>query len=203
MFGKKPAAPEIPPESEISPLCTLGREQAPKIGGLYLGMTESQFSQLAPGIQISAANELGVSNAQLKAADISRLSGAGSFFEGVENIALEFTDGRLSYVRVAYPETNKWLSRDQFLSVMAEKFQVRGNWRPFYDWPDKSFRDAEDLRDLALECQGFRLSVGIGIEGVGGDQTPHYDLDDIVAAQLVKAREEQRRLREEQQKPKW
>jgi outer membrane protein TolC len=201
MFGKQ-APPAIQPESKTPPPCSLGREQAPRIAELYLGMTESQMKQLAPGIQISAANELGVSNAQLRAADIGKLADAGSFFEGVESIALEFTDSRLSFIRVSYPVTSKWASKDEFLSLMAPKFLIRGDWKPFYDWRNKDVRDAEDLRDLAIECEGFRLSVGIGIEGVGGDQTPHYELDDLAAAQLVKGREEQRSLREEQQKPK-
>jgi outer membrane protein TolC len=200
MFSK-PTPPAIQPETKAPPSCALGRDQAPKINALYLGMTASQLQQLVPGIQISAANELGVSNAQLKAADIGKLA-TGTFFEGVESIALEFTDGCLSFIRVAYPTTSKWSSRDEFLSVMAPKLSLRGDWKPFYDWRNKDVRDAEDLRDLAIECQGFRLSVGIGIEGVGGDQTPHYELDDLLAAQVVKGREEQRALREEQQKPK-
>lgn len=199
MFGKPAAA--IQPEGKAPLPCALGLDQAPKIDVLFLGMTESQMKQLVPGLQISAANELGVSNAELKAADIGKLAD-GAFFEGVESIALEFTDSRLSFIRVAYPVTSKWTSRDEFLSVMALKFSTRGNWKPFYDWQNKDVRDAEDLRDLALECSGFRLSAGIGIEGVGGDQTPHYELDDLLAAQVVKTREEQRRLREEQQKPK-
>jgi hypothetical protein len=165
-------------------------------------MTESQIKQLVPGLQISAVNELGVSNAELKEADMGKLAGSGSFFEGVESIALKFTDGRLSYVRVAYPVTNKWAGKAEFLSVMAPKFSVPGIWKPFYDWRNKNVRDKEDLSDLALECEGFRLAVGIGIEGVAGDQTPHYDLDDLTAAQVVKQREEQRSRREEQQKVK-
>jgi outer membrane protein TolC len=199
MFGQ-PTPPATQPEIKASPPCALGRDQAPKIDGLYLGMTENQMKQLVPGIQISATNELGVSNAELKVADIGKL--AGSFFEGVESITLEFTDSHLSFIRVAYPATSKWTSKDEFLSVMAPKFPIRGNWKPFYDWRNKDVRDAEDLRDLAIECEGFRLSMGIGIEGVGGDQTPHYELDDLAAAQVVKGREEQRSLREEQQKPK-
>jgi hypothetical protein len=71
-----------------------------------------------------------------------------------------------------------------------------------YDWRNKDVRDPEDLRDLAIECDGFRLSVGIGIEGAGVNQTPHYELNDLFAAQVVKGREEQRSLREEQQTPK-
>jgi len=201
MFGKQ-AAPVIQPGIKAPPPCGLGLEQAPKIGRLYLGMTESQVKQIVPSLTISAVNELGVSNAELKAADLGTLAGSGSFFEGVESIAFKFTDGRLSYIRVAYPVTKKWASKDEFLSVMAAKFSVRAEWKPFYDWRNKEIRDAEDLRDMAIECEGFRLAVGLGIEGVGGDQTPHYDLDDVKAAQVVKQREEQRRLRQEQQKVK-
>ncbi len=192
MFGK-PVPAAIQPENNAPPPCTLGLEQAPKIAGLYLGMTAPQIKQLVPGIRISAANEVGVSSAELKAADIGKLDAAGSFFKGVESIALEFTDSRLSFIRVAYPVTSKWTSRDEFLSLIAPKFPSRGAWKPFYDWRSKDVRDAEDLRDVAIECDGFRLSVGIGIEGVGGDQTPHYELDDMVAAQVVKGREEQQK----------
>jgi len=201
VFGKQPA-PVIQPGVKVQPPCGLGREQAPKIDRFYLGMTESQVKQLVPGLQISAANELGVSNAELKTAEIANLAGAGSFFEGIESLALKFTDGRLSYLRVAYPVTNKWTSKSEFLSVMAPKFSVAANWKPFYDWRNKDVRDPEDLGDLAIECEGFRLALGIGIEEVGGNQTPHYDLDDLAAAEVVRQREEQRRLREEQKKVK-
>ena len=201
MFGK-PAPPTVQPEIKPSLICALTAEQAPEIGGLRLGMTVTQAKQLAPGIQISSANELGVSNAELKGDAIGKLPSAGSFFDGVESIALEFTDGRLSYVRVAYPLTSKWTSKDEFLASIAPRFQIREKWMPFYDWQNKDVRDAEDLRDSAIECGGFRLSVGIGIEGVGGDQTPHYELDDMTAARIVRAREEERSRREQQQKPK-
>jgi hypothetical protein len=199
IFTKQPA-PVTQPGIQVPPTCSLGREQAPKIDRFYLGMTESQVKLLVPGLQISAVNELGVSNAGLKGADLSNLAGPGSFFEGVESIAFKFTDGRLSYLRVAYPVTNKWTSKSEFLAAMAPKFSVRAAWKPFYDWRNKDVRDPEDLGDLAVECDGFRLALGIGIEEVGGNQIPHYDLDDLAAAEVVRQREEQRRLREEQQK---
>jgi outer membrane protein len=199
VFAKE-AAPGIQPGIRAPTVCGLGLEQAPRIGRFYLGMTESEIKQIVPSLTISAVNEVGVTHAELKAADISNLAGSGSFFEGVESIAFKFTDGRLSYIRVAYPVTNKWASKDEFLSVMAAKFSVHEEWKPFYDWQNKEIRDAEDLRDMAIECEGFRLAAGLGIEGVAGDQTPHYDLDDVKAAQVVKQREEQRRRREEQQK---
>jgi len=201
MLGK-PATPGIQPGIRAPTVCGLGREQAPKIDRFYLGMTEHEIKQIVPNLSISTVNEFGVSNAELKAADIGNLAGPGSFFEGLESISFKFTDGRLSYIRVAYPVTSKWASKDEFLSVMAVKFSVREEWKPFYDWRNKEIRDAEDLRDMAIECEGFRLAAGLGIEGVGGEQTPHYDLDDVKAAQIVKQREDQRRLREEQQKVK-
>ncbi|MGZ8845432.1 MAG: TolC family protein [Pyrinomonadaceae bacterium] len=201
MFGKQ-AAPVIQPGIKAQPPCGLGREQAPKLDRFYLGMTESEIKQIVPTIQISAVNEVGVSNAEMKAADIGNLAGSSSFFEGVESISLKLTDGRLSYIRVAYPATRKWAGKSEFLSVMAPKFSLQADWKPFYDWRNKEVRDAEDLSDMAIECEGFRLAAGIGNEAVGGEQTPHYDLDDLKAAQLVKQREEERRRREEQQKVK-
>jgi outer membrane protein len=201
IFARQPD-PVTQPTIKAPTTCSLGREQAPRIDRFYLGMTEAQAKQALPGLQISAVNEMGVSNAELKGADIGNLAGSGSFFEGVQSIAIKFTDGRLSYIRVAYPVTNRWTSKSEFLSVMAPKFSVQAEWKPFYDWRNKDVRDPEDLGDLAIECEGFRLALGIGIEEVGGNQTPHYDLDDLAAAEVVRQREEQHRLREEQKKVK-
>lgn len=197
MFGRTtvPSMPEPPPVA-----CALTRDQAPEIGGLRLGMTEGQVRTLISSVTISSANEDGVSRAAVKSSALNQLS-TSSFFAGVESVDLEFVDGKLSFIRVAYPATNKWGSKDEFLSSLAPKFQLHGQWQPFYDWKTKDARDAQDLRDLAIECEGFRLSVGIGIEGLGGDQTPHYELDDMVAARLVKERQTERTRREEQ-KPK-
>ena len=181
-------APNSAPTSP-APECAFTREQAPAIGGLRLGMTRDQVRALVPGIKISAPNELGVEHAELKSGDLGNLPAAQTFFEGAQGVSLEFTDGMLSFIRVFYPVTSKWESKDEFLTTMAPKFNLHGNWKPFYDWANKDVRDAEDLRDLAIECTGFRLSVGIGVEGLGGDQRPHYELDDMVAAQVVKARE--------------
>ncbi len=201
MFEKQTVA-TTPPITKAATPCTLAREQAPKLLRFYLGMPESELKQLVPGIQISAINELGVSDAILKAADVASLSGSSSFFEGVESVALKLTDGRLSYLRVAYPVTNKWAGKYEFLSMVAAKLSVRGDWKPFYDWQNKEIRDEEDLSDMALECEGFRLAGGLGLEGVSGDQTPHYDLDDLKAADVVKQREAERNRRQEPPKVK-
>ena len=195
MFGR-PAGPVIQPETKVSAPCTLGRDQAPRLDRIYLGMTEAQIKQVVPGLQIGPANELGVSDAEVKAADILALAGSSPAFEGVESIALKFTDGRLSYVRVAYPQTNRWGGKFEFVSALTSKLSVKGEWKPFYDWRNKEVRDAEDLTDMAVECEGFRLAGGLGLEAVGGEQTPHFDLDDLTAASIVKQREDEKRRKE-------
>ncbi|MDX6499322.1 MAG: outer membrane protein [Blastocatellia bacterium] len=178
-----------PPAPTTATECALSRAQAPEIGGFRLGMTKDQVRALVPALKAGPANEFGVEHAELKSVDLESLPAARDFFDGVQGVSLEFTDGLLSFIRVFYPVTSKWESKDEFLGVMAPKFNLRGTWKAFYDWQNKDVRDAGDLRDLGIECSGFRLSVGIGNEGLGGDQTPHYELDDLLAAQTVRERE--------------
>lgn len=188
-----------PPDS-APPGCSLTREQAPDVGGFRLGMTEAQARAMVPSLAISKPDDLGVSRAEIEGPAIRQLA-AGAFFEDVENIQVEFLDGKLSFVRVAYPSTNKWSSKDQFVSFIAPKFRLNARWLPFYDWQTKDAREAQDLRDLGVECAGFRLTAGIGIEGLGGDETPHYELDDLVASRLVKERAERIRSKEKKTNP--
>jgi outer membrane protein TolC len=185
------AQPEILSAAR-GPRCTLSLAEAPIIGGFRLGMTIDEAQARFPNNPIPAPNEFGVSTMHLRGIN----SPAGSALEGANNITVEFTDGRLSYIRVGYPVTNKWENKDEFVASIASRLDINGRWVPFYDWENKTIRDAEDLRDMALECSGFRLSAGIGIEGIGsGDQTPHIELEDEAAARTVKAREEEKAAR--------
>jgi outer membrane protein len=156
--------------------CALTPAQAPDVGGLRLGMSAIQAQSLFPFLNLQSADEPGVARATLKASDLGRQS-EGSYLAGMETIALEFTDGRLSFIRVNYPVTNRWESTDEFLSSLAPKLNLRGTWKLFYDWENKDIRDTKELRDLALECKGFRISAGIGVEGLGRDQTPHFEME--------------------------
>lgn len=173
--------------------CTLDLAQAPVIGGFRLGMTTDEVQSRFPTSAVPAPNEIGVSTLHLRGIQ----SPAGSAFEGANNITIELLDGRLAYIRVSYPATSKWQSKDEFIHTIAERLNINGPWRPFYDWENKTIRDSEDLRDSALECNGFRLSAGIGIEGLaGGEQTPHLELEDMAAAQTIRSREDAKAERE-------
>jgi outer membrane protein TolC len=183
--------------ADSRPGCTLNLAQAPVIGGFGLGMTIDEVQARFPGNRIPEPDEFGVTTVHLRGIQAP----AGSAFEGANNITIEFLDGRLAYIRVSYPPTNQWDNKDEFVANIASRLSVKGRWKPFYDWEDKTIRDSEDLRDMALECAGFRLSAGIGIEGLGGDQTPHLELEDIAAARAIKARQDEKAAREAQGTP--
>jgi outer membrane protein TolC len=168
--------------------CALNLSQAPAINGLRLRMSVAEAQAVFPSLLVRPADESGVARAELKAAELGSQP-PESYLAGVDNIALEFTDGRLSFIRVNYPVTNRWESTDEFLSALAPKLNLRGTWKLFYDWENKEIRDTKELRDLALECNGFRVSAGIGVEGLGRDQTPHFELEDMNAAETIRSRQ--------------
>ncbi|MBD0370182.1 MAG: TolC family protein [Pyrinomonadaceae bacterium] len=177
-------------------ICPLTLQQAPNIGGLYLGMTLAQANALFPSLKQSPPDKVGVTNAILNRNDLAR----NQFFDGVQTILLQFVEDRLYFIHVGYPVTNKWNSKDEFVTAVAQKLNVNGDWKPFYDWQDKNVRDLSDLRSVGIECKGFRLSAGIGIEGLGGDQFPRFDLEDMNTSRTIRERAEDLR-RKEQEKP--
>jgi outer membrane protein len=179
-----------------SALCPLTIAQAPSVGGLRLGMSVNEATALFPALRLSPPDRVGVSNAILNRRDLS----GNQFFEGAQTLLLQFTEGRLYFIHVGYPVTNSWNSNDQFVSTVAQKLNISGDWKPFYNWQDKNVRDASDLRSVGIECTGFRLSAGIGIEGLGGDQFPRFELEDMNTSRAVRQRADALRSSEETEK---
>lgn len=178
--------------------CSLTSAEAPSIGGLRLGMSAAQASALFPSLKLSPPNKVGVSNAVLNRADLA----GKPFFEGVQTVLLQFAEDRLYFIHVGYPVTNLWNSKDEFLSSVAQKLNLSGDWKPFYDLQDKNVRTPEDLRSMAIECAGFRLSAGIGIEGLGGDQFPRFELEDMSVSRQVRQRADELQKSEAEQEKK-
>ncbi|MDQ3819983.1 MAG: TolC family protein, partial [Acidobacteriota bacterium] len=148
MFRAENIRPAMPP-SMPSMKCGLNLAQAPDVGGLRLGMTVAQAQALFPSLNVSKPSDTDVQSAVLKAGELNSRPESRSYFEGAETLALEFTDGRLSFIRVNYPATNRWGSSDEFVSETAQKLNIQGTWKRFYDWENKSVRDIKDLRDQA------------------------------------------------------
>jgi outer membrane protein TolC len=157
--------------------CRLNSAQAPDVAGLRLGLTLNQARALFPSLNVEPADEANVTRATLSGEALGSQP-ADSYMAGVDSIALELTGGRITYIRVNYPVTNRWESPDEFLAALAAKLNLKGTWKHFYDWQERDVRDTKELRDLALECEGFRISAGIGVEGLGRDQTPHFELEE-------------------------
>lgn len=195
----QPRAPDVMP----APPCSLTLSRAPDVGGFRLGMNTAQARALARGLKVSSADELGVASAMLSGNALNYSLESRGYFEGVESVALEFTDGRLSFIRINYPLTNRWGDPDEFVNTVAQRLNLRGKWKRFYDWDNKNVRDTKDLNDLALECGDLRISAGIGVVGLGGDQIPHIEFQDMTATTLLKSREDEKTRREiEDQKRK-
>lgn len=184
--------------------CSLtGSRQPPALAGLRLGMTPDQAALLFSGLTLEAADESGVVKASIDSRKPANSSSGNTQGSEVETIDLEFTDGRASFIRLNYAPTGRWESIDQFLSVTAVKLGLTGDWKPFYDWRDKGVRDLHVLKDVALECDEIRLSMGIGLEGLGVEQSPHVALEDLKAARVVQEREDaKKREQNEAQKAK-
>ena len=177
--------------------------QPPVLAGLRLGMSAEEATLLFPNLTRGSVNESGVAKAILSRSELANHSSTIAQVSDVETIDLEFTDGRVSFIRLNYPRTGRWESNDQFLSVTAARLGLSGKWNPFYEWQDKGVRDLQDLKDMALECDGIRLSMGIGLEGIGVDQSPHVALEDLKAARVVQEREDaKKRQQGEEQKAK-
>ena len=178
-MGKTGGSAPHPPDMMSRYKCLLNLEQAPEINGLRLGMSLDRAQSLYPAFKVQPADDTGLLKATFNIGELAAPPVAGSFLAGAERVALEFTEGRLSFIRIYYPVTNQWESTDEFVSVISEKLNIKGDWKHFYDWENKEIRDAKELRDLALECSGFRISAGIGVEGLGKDQTPHLTIEKI------------------------
>jgi outer membrane protein TolC len=189
MWRAENAQPSRMPENSSQPKCALNLTQSPDVGGLRLGMSVEEAQLLFPSLKVWKADDSSIGNTTLKSSELNYRAQSKSFFEGAETVALEFTGGRLSFIRVNYPATNRWGSSDEFVSTIAEKLNLRGTWKHFYDWETKTIRDIRDLRDQALECGGFRIVAGIGVEGIGSDQRPHFEFEDMNAAQAVEKKE--------------
>jgi outer membrane protein len=191
VFTPAPAPATSAPGPES---CGLGPERAPQLVDLHLGMTVDDVRRRFPGVEVQSPKKTGLQNLKLEADDLARLPSNDPAF-APSKVALRFFEGRLYYFRVSYYAVT-WESLGRFLTRVAGRLDLPGPWKAFYDWQLKTLRDAEDLSDMALECEGFRVRVGLGIEGVEGEQRPHVKVEDTAVVQRIRTREAEEARRE-------
>ncbi len=147
----------LPPEA---PPATCAATSAPEIAGLRLGMAEADVRRVLPGLPA------------LETVDVPAWPPSSR----ATHASLRFRDGRLVSILLRFSPEAALRDGDDaggehslhaFLGTVVRDFGLPGPWRAFYDWRDKTLADADELRDLAAECNGFRLRVGLGLLSEG------------------------------------
>jgi len=169
--------PEPLPAAPAAEACT--EREAPVIAGLRLGASLDELRAQHPGVAIPAPDERGVVTVEASAADLAAPPADDAAFDLV-HATLKFFHGHLYSSRTVFSPATVWTTKDAFLTAAAGRFHLHGPWRAFYDWSDRAMEESEDIRELAAECDGFRVRLGLGYfsEGVKRVATPHVKVED-------------------------
>jgi hypothetical protein len=178
--------PEPVPAAPASEVCT--EREAPVLSGLRLGAALDELRSQHPGLAIPAPDERGVVTVEASAADLAAPAADDAAFD-LAHATLKFFHGRLYSSRIVFSPAVVWTTKDAFLTAAAGRFHLHGPWRAFYDWSDRAMEDSEDIRELAAECDGFRVRLGLGYfsEGVKRVATPHIRVEDTRVLGLLRS----------------
>ena len=160
--------------------CGRSVSDAPSVAGFRLGMSSAEVSTLLgvrlPGEDAAASMDLGPP-------DLNTLPPSDDPGFQVVHVTLRLAKGHLTFVRLLFSGATTWETKDAFLTAASFRYGLPGPWNAFYDWSRRRLDDPEDLRDLAVECRGFRIRLGLGFfsEGVRRELTPHIKMEEIGA----------------------
>ncbi|HWP53489.1 MAG TPA: hypothetical protein VN476_05105 [Pyrinomonadaceae bacterium] len=190
--------------------CTLPIERAPELRGLRLGAPQAGVLSRFPGTSVPKPDQFGITQLRFTVVDTAAISkglpgrekavqpdmaGPGdesafivdsakfSALKGVRRVRLRFTDGRLSFIQIAYDDSIKWDSADEFVETVAKNLSLSGTWN-LPEETDGSGRERE------LRCEGFAM-----IGSVGGDPSDtriaaQLSIEDLAASKIIAKREE-------------
>jgi len=200
--------------------CTLTLTQSPQLRGLRLGQNQAQVLARFPGLSLDHADEFGAARLRLSFVDAdlyqrgSRDRGVqidltgtpaeGRSFtidrsrfpdlKGVRRIHLRFVDGRIAYVLVAYDDSFKWNSVEEFAETVSKLLGLPDDWRESSD-SDRAKNSRE------VRCDGFMMTAEIGGDVIDSKIGSQLTLEDTSTSQLIEKRrkdkEEQTRRAEE------
>jgi hypothetical protein len=195
------AAP-IPPSAVPVPRCTLDLAHSPELRGFRLGMTVEQVLARVPKLRAQLTetytamnNKDGWDYTEINSDDLPP-DDREYFNQG----RIDFVDGRLSYIEIGYTQVSNNLK--DFTYMIAKNFDLPHVWRTSQSMSGLKAvvgtrkERREPLESATLYCNGFRVSTMIEFEFLGGSRelpywSPHVQIEDTVAAQLlVKRRKE-------------
>ena len=169
--------PAALPRVAVSARCT--DSVPPVIAGIRLGSPLDDLRREHQAVVIPAADEHGVIVVEATPAAIGAPRSDDPAFD-VMHVTLKYQHDRLTSVRILFSADTSWATKDAFLTAAAERFALHGPWRAFYDWSHRTLEDDEDIRELAAECDGYRIRLGLGYfsEGVKRVATPHIKIEE-------------------------
>lgn len=188
----------------MAPKCDLKIAQAPELRGFRLGMPVNDLLNRFPGVkpidrsygtrpivdynsgqirfELYPVNYRGGYSTTPVENMTTRSNINTNFFQGLEGIFqinLDFTDGHLTTLRIAYDDKIKWSSLEEFRARTAEALGLSDKWK------------AGNL----LSCDGFSIKADQTYPGM------YIELKDVTTEQEFRKRqEEQKRSEEEKRK---
>jgi hypothetical protein len=191
--------------------CTLPLERAPELRGLRLGASQADVLARFPGTSVQKPDQFGISQLRLtviettaspkglprrdKAVQPDMPSGADeetgfivdsakfSALKGVRRVRLQFMDGRLSFIQVAYDDSIKWDTADEFVEMVAKTLNLSGVW----NLPENAQGSG---RERELRCQGFALTGNVGGDATDTRIGAELSIEDLAASKIVAKRQE-------------
>lgn len=191
--------------------CTLPLERAPELRGLRLAAPQTGILSRFPGTSLQKPDQFGVSQLRFTVIDTADFSkGSASRDKGVQadmsarpgeesgfivdsarfsalrsvrRVRMRFTDGRLSFIQLAYDDSVKWDTVDEFVETVARSLNLSGTWNLPAD-SEGSGRERE------LRCQGFALLGSIDGDAADTRIAAQLSIEDLAASQIVAKRQE-------------
>lgn len=190
------------------PKCTLPLERAPELRGFRLGTPQASVLLRFPGTSLGKPDKFGITQMQLTVIDTTAFSkgpasrdkgvqpdmagpGEQSAFivdsakfpalKGVRRVRVRFVDGRLAYAQVAYDDSIKWDSIDEFIETVTTTLKLPGNWARPADSDGST--NAKELR-----CEGFVLTGDVGSDSLDTRIAAQLSVEDLLVSKLVEER---------------
>ena len=190
-----------------------------------MGMTQDQVLRRLPGVTIEKPDKYGLARLRLSIIDpsgviktsvrekavqpdITATPEDGSAFvldstrfpelKGVRKVQMRFIDSRLSYLQIAYDDSSKWESVDQFVQAVSTKLNLPSQWQLPAD-------SSADSQDKELRCEGFVISANLQGDAADTHIGPEIILEDSAAWSAMSKRQNdtvEKAKREEEEKRK-
>jgi len=189
--------------------CTLGLDRSPELRGFRMGMTQDQVLRRLPGVSVEKPDKYGLARLRLSIIDTSGVIKTsahdkavqpditatpedGSAFvldglrfpdlKGVRKLQMRFIDGRLSYLQVAYDDSSKWESIDQFVEAVSTKLNLPRQWQAPAD-------ASADGQDKELRCEAFAISASLDGDQADTHVGPEIIVEDLAAWNVMSKRQ--------------